>query len=63
MCEECRRTPCHPQCPNADEPQVVYECVHCHYGIVEAESYYNVDGEPWCEDCIRDCYTSAEVIE
>lgn len=63
MCDTCRQTPCHPQCPNAPEPTVAHECICCGRDIYEGEFYYNVDGEPWCEDCMQDCYGIAEVYE
>lgn len=29
MCSECYRTPCHPQCPNAETPEPAYTCEVC----------------------------------
>ncbi len=63
MCDICLRSPCHPRCPNAPEPPVVTSCIHCGEHIHEGEDYYNIDGEPWCENCIDDCRTVAEADE
>ena len=63
MCELCFMTPCHPRCPNAPEPRTVHKCIHCGKAIREGDDFYDVDGEPWCEDCMRQCLTSAEVDE
>ena len=60
MCDVCRQTPCHSRCPNAPEPPVIYSCIHCDTEIREGDAYYNIDGEPWCEDCIRSSLTYAE---
>lgn len=60
MCDICLQRPCHPRCPNAPEPPAVTECIHCGEKIYEGDGYYNVDGEPWCEDCISDCHHIAE---
>lgn len=53
MCEECHQYPCHPRCPNAPDPVVVYTCVNCGEAIRDGECFYDMDGEPWCEDCIH----------
>lgn len=63
MCEICLTTPCHPRCPNAPSPRRVCWCIHCGKPIREGDDFYDVDGEPWCEDCMRDCHTVAEVDE
>jgi hypothetical protein len=63
MCGICMRTPCHSRCPNAPEPPIVHRCIHCNAPIVEGEDYYDVDGEPWCEDCMKKCHKTAEVDE
>lgn len=60
MCDMCWQTPCHPRCPNAPEPLVIHKCIHCGAEIREGESYYDIDGEPWCEDCIKEARTCAE---
>lgn len=55
MCSICLRTPCHPQCPNAPEPEAVYKCKYCGEGIVEGEEYVEIDGEYYHrDDCIED---------
>ena len=60
MCVVCRQTPCHPRCPEAPEPPVVYYCVNCGYEIYHGDYYYNIGGDPWCEDCISDLKLVAE---
>ena len=61
MCADCRQSVCSPRCPNAPEPKVVHTCINCGENIVEGDSYYNIDGEAWCESCISDCLTDAEL--
>lgn len=52
MCELCRQAPCHPRCPNADEPITEHECCICGAGIFEGEEYLvNEDGEFRHYDC------------
>ncbi|MDO4306020.1 MAG: hypothetical protein Q4C77_04235 [Eubacteriales bacterium] len=63
MCALCRKEPCDSRCPNAPEPRVLYACINCGSEIVEGESYYDVDGEPWCEECMRGCLKEAELSE
>lgn len=60
MCDMCWQTPCHPRCPNAPEPPVIHNCIHCGVKICAGNDYYNIDGEPWCEDCIKNARTYAE---
>lgn len=63
MCTECHRTPCHPKCPNADEPPAVFICSGCGKNILDGEGYYDVLGEQFCENCIDDSYHVAELEE
>lgn len=58
MCEVCRMSPCHPQCPNAPEPPTVYTCKSCNEPIVAGDEYYELDGEHYHEDCFNDNATS-----
>ena len=60
MCDICLQHPCHPRCPNAPEPASVTECICCGEKIYSGDGYYDVDGEPWCEDCMNKCYKFAE---
>lgn len=60
MCEVCWHTPCDSRCPNADEPPVIHNCIHCGIKISEGDTYYDIDGEPWCEDCVRGSRTCAK---
>lgn len=60
MCEICRRSPCHPRCPNAPDPIPVYLCAGFGHDIYEGELYWDVLGEQFCENCIDDARTEAE---
>lgn len=59
MCNECRQYPCSSRCPNAPE-HIVCNCIHCDGEIYRGETYYDIDGEPWCEDCVKSARTCAE---
>ena len=41
MCEICRQTPCHPRCPNADEPKIIGHCDNVNCGEPLREDYTN----------------------
>lgn len=60
MCELCHKTPCHPTCPNAADPEPLYECNVCGNAIYEGEYVYYINDEYWCERCISDCCSIAE---
>lgn len=60
MCSMCMQVPCHPRCPNADEPEVAYRCIKCGDEIYVGDDYFDIDGEPWCEDCISNSKQTAE---
>jgi hypothetical protein len=50
---ECRSHPCHPACPNADEPPVAFKCDCCGDGIRAGEKYFVVGGcDRFCKDCV-----------
>lgn len=53
MCEICRQYPCDSRCPNADDAPIVTYCVKCHLPIREGDDYFDVEGDPFCEDCMR----------
>lgn len=61
MCSECRQYPCHPMCPNADEPPIVCECEICGQGICAGDTKYVIDGSNICEDCVDNGRTYAEL--
>lgn len=63
MCKECRQHPCHPRCPNADEPTVVFLCGWCNSEIIEGDDYYNIDDCQVCEECVSGRRHTAEVEE
>lgn len=61
MCKECGRFICPSGCPNAPEPAKFDKCMGCGRDILDGEDYYDIDGEPWCEDCIFEARKTAEV--
>ena len=61
MCDICLQTPCSPRCPNAPEPPVVCLCANCEREIHDGDGVYEINDEKWCERCINQCYTTAEV--
>jgi hypothetical protein len=63
MCDLCLLYPCHPGCPNAPEPPVVCECSQCGEPIYEGDAVYDIHDEKWCESCIEDCRSEAELYE
>ena len=54
MCSVCCMSPCHPRCPNADEPKAIYKCSFCEESIVEGDEYYELDGEYYHDECFED---------
>jgi hypothetical protein len=60
MCNVCRQAPCHPQCPNADEPKPIFRCAWCKGEIHYDDYYYEIDDCIVCEDCISKCRKTAE---
>lgn len=60
ICEICKKSPCDARCPNAPEPPLVHECESCGAEIREGDTYYNLDGVPYCEECIEAAREEAE---
>lgn len=60
MCDECRQYPCHPRCPNADEPVALYECDLCGYSIYEGDEMYVIGINRYCVECIEESRTCAD---
>lgn len=54
MCDVCLRTPCDPRCPNAPEPPAVYTCKYCGEPITDGETYFELDGDHWHDECFQD---------
>ena len=52
MCSECMSNPCHPRCPNAQEPEHVYECEFCDSGIIYGDDFVEIDGKYYHVDCL-----------
>lgn len=63
MCAECRQHPCHPRCPNANEPPVVCLCDNCDSEIREGDTMYVIGDNRFCEECVSKGSTYAEVDE
>ncbi len=53
MCEICLQTPCASGCPGADDAPIVTRCVKCRRAIREGDDYFDVEGDPFCEECMR----------
>ena len=53
MCIECGYTKCHPRCPNAPDPPVVYYCDLCNEEIREGDEYYDFGEEKFCYNCVQ----------
>ncbi len=61
MCMECHRSPCHPRCPNADDPPVYTECENCGAEIYDGEEFYEIGEHNFCEECVKGGYKTAHV--
>lgn len=61
MCSECMRHPCHPQCPNSNEPKVIGYCEECGDRLREDYEYYT-DNEG-SKFCTRECAIKYHGIE
>lgn len=62
MCEICLHTPCRSGCPNAEDV-VAAKCYECGRDIYEGEDAYNIRGDIYCEDCVKECKFTAEAPE
>lgn len=58
MCEHCRQNPCHPRCPNADDPEIKGVCAMCGKKLRADYTYVeDNDGNVFCEeDCAIEYY-------
>lgn len=54
MCMVCRQYPCHPRCPNADEPRTEHMCKECGNPIYEGEKYLETFKGDICKECLDD---------
>ncbi len=52
MCEICGKSPCHPRCPNAREPEPVYFCDNCGGEILPGHRFLKIGDFAICEECI-----------
>ena len=63
MCSICRRTPCHPRCPNYDpKDDAVFLCQECGEYILEGEEYIETLSGPIHTDC-AESMTLSELME
>lgn len=62
MCSVCMSNPCHPRCPNAPEPEPVYTCNKCGYGIFDGDKFFDGPEGHICEECLDDM-TTDEILE
>lgn len=62
MCSVCMSNPCHPRCPNTPEPEPVYTCNKCGYGIFDGDKFFDGPEGYICEECLDDM-TSDEILE
>lgn len=54
MCIECGYSPCHPRCPNADEPRTVHKCKYCGDGILAGDEYAEINEDCYHLECLED---------
>lgn len=60
MCELCGKWACPPQCPSYDTARVA-RCVSCDAAFEEGEVYYEMDGKPYCVECVENA-TMEELV-
>lgn len=60
MCDICHQVPCPPRCPNAPDPVPVFICSGGRNEIYEGDDYWDLFGEQFCEECIREASRVAE---
>lgn len=63
MCDFCHHSPHLCGCPEAPEPIHIFICSECGESIYEGESYYDVMGEQFCEECMRGFLRTAELYD
>jgi hypothetical protein len=63
ICDICLHTPCHPRCPNAPDPPIVFYCDICNDPIYEGDDYYDFGEEKYCYDCVQRAFRTAEIEE
>lgn len=64
MCSVCRKNPCDPRCPNAEEPKPEFYCELCGRPVYGGDEYFEtpIDGAKICVECV--CNMDAlEVLE
>lgn len=61
MCQECRRDPCDPRCPNY-VCNSIRHCSECGGEVWEEMKYYRSDNGLICEECLNSM-SAKEIIE
>lgn len=54
MCSVCLKTPCDSRCPNAPEPEALYDCAYCNEGIKAGDKMVCINGVHYHLDCLED---------
>lgn len=49
MCDECLQSPCHPRCPNADQPEY-FRCAMCGMEIIDDVFYTDNEFNYFCSE-------------
>lgn len=62
MCAVCLSNPCHPACPNAEEPDPVFTCIRCGGGIFAGDNYFDSPDGSICKECVDDM-SAGEMLE
>lgn len=52
MCYICNSYPCDSRCPNAQNPAGFGKCKVCGEAIFSGDSYAEIDGQMYHEDCL-----------
>ena len=63
-CEYCHNSfSHHPRCPNAPEPPIVCYCSECKEPVYDSDTFYRINEENYCEDCIEGFKKWADIEE
>ena len=54
MCDLCHQTPCHPACPNADEPKMICRCPACMEPIYKGDRVAEIDHDYYHMECLEE---------
>lgn len=62
MCVECLRTPCHPRCPNADDPPPFFKCCYCEEDIDDEWYYRDKNYNFFCSEACALAFYEVELF-